>query len=49
MPDEQIYLLLDTYLEEGLKAKDENLNNFLDVFKLTQSAEGRNELEAIVL
>ena len=49
MPDEQIYLLLDTYLEEGLKSKDENLVNFSDVYKLTMSAEGRNELEAMVL
>jgi hypothetical protein len=49
MPDEQIYLLLDTYLEEGLKSKDENLTNFLEVYKLVNSVEGRNELEAMVL
>lgn len=49
LPDEQIYLLLDTYLEEGLKGKDENLDKFLEIFKLTQAAEGRNELEALVL
>ena len=49
MADEQVYLILDTYLEEGLKAKEEYLGKFLEVYKLTQSAEGRNELEATVL
>lgn len=47
--DEQIYLILDTYLEEGFKSKEENLNKFLESYALTQSAEGRNEIEAMVL
>lgn len=49
IPDEQIYLFLDTFIEDGLKGKEDNLNQFLDTYKLTQSAEGRNELEALVL
>lgn len=49
IPDEQIYLILDTFIEDGLKAKEDNLIKFLEVYSLTQSAEGRNELEATVL
>lgn len=49
MMDEAVYLLLDQYLEEGLKLKDENLTEFSNAIKLTESAEGREELDAICL
>lgn len=48
-PDEQIYLMLDMYLEEGMKTKEDNLNKFLEAFSLISSAEGRTQLEALVL
>lgn len=47
--DESVYIALDTFLDEGYKSKPENLSNFEQVYKLTTSADGRKELEAICL
>jgi hypothetical protein len=48
--DEKIYLMLDSYLQEALmtKEKEVNLHNFAKVYALTESKEGREELEAKV-
>jgi hypothetical protein len=49
MMDEQVYLMLNDFLEEGSKTKEENLTKFDEVYSLITTPEGRDRLEAMCL
>lgn len=51
LTDEKTYLLLDGYLNEALieKSKENQLSKFEEMYDLTQTKDGREKLEAMVL